>query len=172
MDNASRKIPFVRPVRVGNYKVWRVKTTLGKGKDRYNVEQICVSDLEGAWQVRVPETSVMFSAISGLYADESLAPSLSTIFANVLMVSSIPNGYFHRAVQMCSTLYFNPDLLRKRKERKGLVKDVKTLVEGFLRWSEAYDAQAEENAPTDEQERSDEVLEEMLNEVGMQSEEG
>ena len=46
MDN-GRKIPFVKPARVGNYKVWRTKTTLGKGKDKYDVEQICVSDLEG-----------------------------------------------------------------------------------------------------------------------------
>lgn len=167
----ERKIPFVRPARVGNYKVWRTKTTLGKGKDRYDVEQICVSDLEGVWQVRVPATNGMFAAIAGLYADESLTPSLSTIFANLLMVSSIPNGYFHRAVQMCSAVYFNPDMLRKRKERKDFVKEAKRLADDFLQWRGIYDTQVKENAPTEEQERSDEVLEEMLEEVGNQPEE-
>lgn len=167
----DRKIPFIKPARVGNYKIWRTKTTLGKGKDKYDVEQICVSDLEGVWQVRIPETNGMFAAISGLYADESLAPSLSTIFANMLMVSTIPNGYFHRAVQMCSAVYFNPDLLRKRKERKDLVKEAKRLIEDFLQWRDVYDAQVKENAPTEEQERSDEVLEEMLDEIDEQSEE-
>ena len=170
MDN-GRKIPFVKPARVGNYKVWRTRATVGKGRDKYDVEQVCVSDLEGVWQVRIPETNAMFAAISGLYADEGLAPSLGTIFANMLMVSTVPNGYFHRAVQMCGSVYFNPDLLRKRKERKDLVKEAKRLVEDFLAWRGVYDAQARENAPTEEQERSDEVLEEMLDEVDRQSEE-
>lgn len=167
----DRKIPFVKPARVGNYKIWRTKATVGKGKDKYDVEQICVSDLEGVWQVRIPETNVMFSAVSGLYADEELAGSLSTIFANILMVSSIPNGFFHRAVQMCSALYFNPDLLRKKKERKDLVKEAKKLVEDFLEWREVYESQVKENEPTDEQMHSDEVLEEMLDEVYDQPEE-
>lgn len=169
MDN-ERKIPFVRPARVGNYKVWRNKTTVGKGKDRYNVEQICISDLEGLWQVRIPETNVMFAAISGLYADESLTPSLSTIFSDMLMVTSIPNGYFHRAVQMCSAMYFNPDLLRDRKERKDMVKEAKKLVDDFLGWRDVYEAQVRENAPTEEQERHDEVMEEMLEETEKGSE--
>lgn len=169
MDN-ERKIPFVRPARVGNYKVWRNKTTVGKGKDRYNVEQICISDLEGVWQVRIPETNVMFAAISGLYADESLTPSLSTIFSDMLMVTSIPNGYFHRAVQMCSAMYFNPDLLRNRKERKDMVKEAKKLVDDFLGWRDVYEAQVRENAPTEEQERHDEVMEEMLEETEKVSE--
>lgn len=164
----DRKIPFVKPARVGNYKIWRTKATVGKGKDKYDVEQICVSDLEGVWQVRIPETNVMFSAVSGLYADEELAGSLSTIFANMLMVSSIPNGFFHRAVQMCSALYFNPDLLRKKKERKDLVKEAKKLVEDFLEWREVYESQVKGNEPTEEQEHSDEVLEEMLDEVDKQ----
>lgn len=166
----DRKIPFVKPARVGNYKIWRTKATVGKGKDKYDVEQICVSDLEGVWQVRIPETNVMFSAVSGLYADEELAGSLSTIFANMLMVSSIPNGFFHRAVQMCSALYFNPDLLRKKKERKDLVKEAKKLVEDFLEWREVYESQVKGNEPTEEQEHSDEVLEDMLDEVDKQEE--
>lgn len=167
----DRKIPFVKPARVGNYKIWRTKATVGKGKDKYDVEQICISDLEGVWQVRIPETNVMFSAVSGLYADEELAGSLSTIFANMLMVSSIPNGFFHHAVQMCSALYFNPDLLRKKKERKDLSKEAKKLVEDFLEWREVYESQVKGNEPTDEQMHSDEVLEEMLDEVYDQAEE-
>lgn len=169
MDN-KRKIPFIRPVRVGNYKVWRNRATVGKGKHKDEVEQVCISDLEGLWQVRIPSTSIMFSAICGLYADESLSDSLSTVFTNMLVVSTVQNGYFHRAVQMCSSLYFNPDLLRKKKERKDLKKEAERLVEDFLAWRDVYDAQAKENAPTEEQERSDEVLEEMLEEVEERSE--
>ena len=164
----KRIIPFIKPARVGNYKVWRTKATVGKGKDKYEVEQICVSDLEGVWQVRIPSTNGMFAVVSGLYEDESLLPSLRTIFANMLMVSTIPNGYFHRAVQMCASAYFNPDILRNRKQRKDLVKEANALVKDFLDWRSLAEAQIQSDAPTEEDERSDEVLEEMLQEIDQQ----
>lgn len=169
MDN-KRKIPFIKPARVGNYRIWRTRVSAGKGKDKMDVEQICVSDLEGLWQTKVPQTNECFALLSELYADERNEGALSSILTNMLAMSSIYNGYFHRAVQMCLSVYFNPDLLRKRKERKDLVKEVKRLAEDFLRWREAYDAQVKENAPTEEQEHSEEVLEEMLDEVDSQSE--
>lgn len=164
----KRKIPFIKPARVGNYKVWRTKATVGKGKDKYEVEQICVSDLEGVWQVRIPSTNGMFAAVSGLYEDEGLAPSLATIFTNMLMATTIPNGYFHRAVQICTSVYFNPDLLRNKKQRKGLIKEADALVKDFLDWRSLAESQIQSNAPTEEDERSDEVLEEMLQEIDQQ----
>lgn len=164
MDN-GRKIPFIRPARVGNYKVWRTKVTARKGKDKFDIEQICVSDLEGAWVTKVPQTSECFAMLTELYADERNEGALSSIFTNMLAMSSIYNGYFHRAVQMCLSVYFNPDLLRKKKERKDLIKEVKRLADDFLQWREAYDAQVKQNGPTEEQMRSEEVLEEMLKET-------
>lgn len=163
-----RVIPFVRPARVGNYKIWRSKVIAGKGKDKLAIEQVCISDLEGLWQVKIPATSDMFAAISEMYADEKMVSALSTIVTNMLGVTSVTNGYFHRAVQMCSAVYFNPDLLRKKKERKDIAKEAKRLIEDFLEWRDVYDAQVKENAPTEEQERSDEVLEEMLDEIDEQ----
>ena len=162
MDN---KIPFIKPARVGNYKIWRTKVTAGKGKDKLDIEQICVSDLEGLWQTKIPQTSECFAMLTELYADERNNGALSSIFTNMLAMSSIYNGYFHRAVQMCMSVYFNPDLLRKKKERKDLIKEAKKLADDFLEWREAYDVQVKENEPTEDQERSDEVLEEMLDEV-------
>lgn len=167
----KRKIPFVKPARVGNYKIWRTKVAAGTGKDKMLIEQICVSDLEGLWQTKVPATSEAFAMLSELYADESNDGALSSILTNMLAMSSIYNGYFHRAVQMCLSVYFNPDLLRKRKERKSLIKEVKRLSDEFLEWRQMYDADIKLNEPTEEQERSDEVLEEMLEELDEQSEE-
>lgn len=169
MDN-KRKIPFIKPARVGNYKLWRNKVVAGTGKDKLDIELICVSDLEGLWQTRIPATSEVFAILAQLYEDERNNGALSSIFTNMLAMSSICNGFFHRAVQMCMSIYFNPDLLRKKKERKDLVKEVKKLAEDFLEWRDVYDTQAKENAPTEEQERSDEVLDEMLEEVDKQSE--
>lgn len=164
----KRKIPFVKPARVGNYKLWRTRVTAGKGKDKTDIEQICVSDLEGLWQTKVPATSECFAMLTELYADERNNGALESIFTNMLAMSSIYNGYFHRAVQMCLSVYFNPDLLRKKQQRKDFVKEVKNLADDFLQWREAYDAQVKQNAPTEEQERSEEVLEEMLDEADKQ----
>lgn len=168
--DSRRKIPFVKPARVGNYKIWRTRVSAGKGKDKTDIEQICVSDLEGLWQTKVPQTSECYAMLSELFADERNDGALSSILTNMLAMSSIYNGYFHRAVQMCLSIYFNPDLLRKRKERKDLIKEAKMLAEDFLQWRGVYDAQVKENAPTEEQERSEEVLEEMLEEIDGQSE--
>lgn len=161
----DRKIPFVKPVRVGNYKLWRTKVTTGKGKDKTDIEQVCISDLEGLWQVKIPATFSMFAAISEMYADEKMTPALSTIVANMLGVTTVTNGYFHRAVQMISTVYFNPDLLRDKKQRKPFVKETEALVKDFLDWRKAYDERERENAPTEEDEHNEEVLEEILEET-------
>ena len=164
----DRKIPFVKPARVGNYKIWRTKTTLGKGKDKYDVEQICVSDLEGLWQVRIPATHEIFAVISELYADETKTDALKAFMSNWFYVTSVANGYFQRAVQMCAGVFFNPDLLRKKKERKDLDKEVGKLVKDFLAWREVAEAQMKSDAPTEQEQRNDEVLEEMLEAIGDQ----
>ena len=161
----DRKIPFVKPVRVGNYKLWRTKVTTGKGKDKTDIEQVCISDLEGLWQVKIPATFAMFADISEMYADEKMTPALSTIVSNMLGVTTVTNGYFHRAVQMISTVYFNPDLLRDKKQRKPFVKETEALVKDFLDWRKAYDERERENAPTEEDEHNEEVLEEILEET-------
>lgn len=170
MDSGNRKIPFVKPARVGNYKIWRTRVSAGKGKDKMDIEQICVSDLEGLWQTKVPATSEAFAMLSELYADERNNGALSSILTNMLAMSSIYNGYFHRAVQMCLSVYFNPDLLRKKKERKDLIKEAKRLAADFLDWRDMYEGHVEMNTPTEEEERSDEVLEEILEETENQSE--
>ena len=160
-----RVIPFVRPARVGNYKIWRSKVIAGKGKDKLAIEQVCISDLEGVWQVKIPATSDMFAAISEMYADEKMVSALSTIVTNMLGVTSVTNGYFHRAVQMITAVYFNPDLLRDKKQRKPFVKEAEALVKDFLEWRKAYEENERKNAPTEEDERNEEVLEEMLEEI-------
>lgn len=160
-----RVIPFVRPARVGNYKIWRSKVISGKGKDKLAIEQVCVSDLEGVWQVKIPATFSMFTAISDMYADEKMVSALSTIVTNMLGVTSVTNGYFHRAVQMIIAVYSDPDLLRDKKRRKGFMKEAKKLAEDFLEWRKAYEENERKNAPTEEDERNEEVLEEMLEEI-------
>ena len=61
-------IPFNRAVRVGNFKVWRSRVSLGSGKDKTSIEAVSVSNLDGSWKVQIPSTSQMFGFIMQQYA--------------------------------------------------------------------------------------------------------
>ena len=168
----DNKIPTGKPARIGNFKVWRTKKIFGKGKGKSSIEQINISTLDESWQVKIPATFDMFGILSTLFADYSRDNSdlregqLATFFGNMFYVSSISNGYFQRAVNICATLYANPTLLTEEDENhKSLMKDVNGLITGFLEWRKEYDKWVAENEPTEADMKSDEVAEDMIEEL-------
>lgn len=168
----DNKIPTGKPARIGNFKVWRTKKELGKGKGKAMIEQINVSTLDGDWQIKIPATFEMFGLIRSLFAEhtnshsDQRAGQLATIFGNFLYASCIPNGYFQRAINLCATIYSNPKLLTEEDENhKSLMKAVNGLIAGFLEWRKEYDKWVAENEPTEADMKSDEVAEEMLEEL-------
>lgn len=161
-----RKIPFGKPARVGNYRIWRSKFPIGKSKDKAYIEQINVSNLDGSWQVKIPATFEMFSMLWNLYADPSKQDILSSFVNNMAFTTITGNGYFQRAVELVAIVYANPSLLDKKdKSHKELVKNFDALVKAFLDWRKAYDERVKENAPTEEQERQDEVAKQVIEEI-------
>lgn len=167
-----QEIPFGKPARIGNFKVWRTKKELGKGKDKVEVEQINISTLDESWQIKIPATFEMFGLIRSLFAEhtnnftDKRTGQLATIFGNFLYASCIPNGYFQRAINLCATIYSNPTLLKEEDENhENLMKDVQGLIAGFLEWRKEYDKQMAENEPTEADMKSDQVAEEMLEEL-------
>ena len=172
--NTEKKfeIPFVKPARIGNFKVWRSKSTIGNGKSKVNVEQINISTLDEIWQVKIPATFEMFSLIRDLFAEHTSGitdqreAQLSSIFGNMLYASCIANGYFHRAINICATIYANPNLLKEDDENhENIINDVKALIDGFLEWREKYDKHLSENKPSDEDLSGDQIAEEILDEL-------
>lgn len=167
-----QEIPFGKPARIGNFKVWRTKKELGKGKDKVEVEQINISTLDESWQIKIPATFEMFGLIRSLFAEhtnsftDKRTGQLATIFGNFLYASCIPNGYFQRAINICATIYSNPTLLKEEDENhENLMKDVQGLIAGFLEWRKEHDKQMAENEPTEADMKSDQVAEEMLEEL-------
>lgn len=157
-------IPFVKPVRVGNFKLWRSRHNIEKQKDGAAIECLCVSNLDGSWLVRIPATWEMFSIITETYADYTSEDEetksrgdivLRTLLSNMNYATGIGNGFFHRALEMIVTAYAHPSLLEK-KWRNGMVKDAKTLIKEYLAWRGDYDLHKEEGY-NDEQERKDEL---------------
>lgn len=141
----NNAIPFVKPVRVGNFKLWRSRVR-SSGIDE---ECVNISELDGQWHVRVPARYEMFSVLSALCGDylggdeqrkSRAAGVLSCILGNMMYASSVGNGFFHRALEILAVCYANPSMLRKDDAMyESLSRDVGGLIDGFLAWREEYD---------------------------------
>ena len=162
------KIPFNKAARVGNYKVWRSRHKVGDT----TIEVLNVSTLDGAWMTRIPSTLEMFGWLCMAYSDyksEDIQQKaqgeavMTTVFSNMLYVSSIGNGYYQRALELCATVYAHPSLLdKKSKEHNGFVKDVKAIIDMFLEWRKGYEEKVRTLEPTEKESRQDEIAEEAL----------
>lgn len=131
----------MKPVRVGNYKLWRSKR---------DFEQINVSTLDGLWQVKISASVGMFSIIRELYASGTEDGALEYLFNNMMYVSVVPNGYFHRAVSMISSLYLYPNLLREGDDgHDAFMDDVRSLISEYLEWRKGMDEYMASHEPDD-----------------------
>ena len=106
----KRKIPFRRPVRVGNFKVVRRSVDVGSGR---GVAAIVVSDLEGLWSVQIPSTIMLFGVLTELYstgedADEGI---MHTMLCSLYLSSCISDGHFHKGLLLLSRAFMHPESL-------------------------------------------------------------
>lgn len=190
----SSSIPFVRPARVGNFKIWRSKYQMSaypkldeeeakrvvaeKGKvrkEKIDVECINVSNVEGTWKVQVPSTFEMFGVLSSLYSDYTSANMnvreraknvFFTVLGNMMYASCIGNGYYHRALDMVATCYAHPKLLTEDDaQHADLLRDLENLVKDFLAWREKWDAAAAANN-SEEADKRDEIAEQAQEIIG------
>lgn len=168
-------IPFGKAVRVHNFKLWRGNYAIEDGKKKTPVECLYVSTIDGAWMTRIPSTIEMYGFLVVAYEDyKSDDPHrrangeavLTIVISNMLYASSIGNGYYQRALEICATVYAHPGLLdKKKKEHKGFMKDVKGLVDKFLEWRGIYEESLKKANPDEEalkQLEQDEVAEQAL----------
>lgn len=163
-EDKKRPIPFNKAVRVGNFKLWRSRSN--------DVEVVNASSLDGAWMVRIPSTIEMYGWLCMSYSDymsddvDAKAQGeavLTTVLSNILYASSIGNGYYQRALEMCATVYAHPSLVdKKSKEHKGFMKDVKAIVDMFLEWRKGYDERVKTLEPTEKDMHQDEIADEAL----------
>lgn len=170
MDEKNKAvIPFVKPVRVGNFKLWRTRVDMGK---KTTIEAINISDLDGAWCVRVPQTFEMFGLLTIAYqwingndaAERERGEAyLRTMISNMFYVSSVSNGYYGQAVQMVSAIYADPALLTDKDKNKQLKKEVDSLKKKYLAWREEYDKRMAQNEPTEKEAEQEEIAEQAMN---------
>lgn len=114
-------IPFGKAVRVGNYKLWRSRYSVGSGKENADIECIHVSNLDGAWMVRIPSTCTMYSLIVNGYAttEEKLREDfLGMVFTNQMNVTTSGSEAIHDAFFLLTEMMTFPYLLLPEKEMK------------------------------------------------------
>ena len=179
MSEERKEMPFGRPARIGNFRIWRSRLKVKVGKEgtkgkaaSYDIEQINISTLDGTWQVKIPATYEMFAMITELFAEHDGSASdrrtaqLSTFFGNMMYASVIANGYFQQALNFCTLVYSNPSLLdREDKNHKAFMHDVKIFAKAFADWAEKYREKADGNEPTREESENEQAAEEILAET-------
>lgn len=170
-EDAVVGIPFGRPARMGNFRIWRSTIVVGKGKAKTGIECINVSNLDGTWLVRIPQNYEMFGMLTIAYqwansenAEERRRGDgfIRTALSNMAYVSMVCNGFFHHGVEMIAAAYANPSLLQDTEEGKNFIEDAKGTVERFLAWREEYDKHVADNEPTDKDIRQEEIAEEAI----------
>lgn len=167
-------IPFGKPARIGNFKIWKSKFTFDKDADGKKIKPQIVGDcinvsiLEESWMVRIPQTSEMFGMLTVAYqwsksdnAEERKRGRdfLRTAMSNIFYVSSICNGFYHHGVEMLTSAYADPSVLRDTENGRAFIEDVKDTVSRFLSWREEFDKHVSASEPTEQDIRQEELAE-------------
>jgi len=119
-------IPFGKPARINNFKLWRGNYVLASGKEKTMVECIHISTLDGSWMTRIPSTSQMFSTICNGYAtvDENFRDQfLGMIFSNIYNMSNIPSEALHDAFFFLQEMMSFPYMMLSEKEMEKRMKE-------------------------------------------------
>lgn len=195
MEDGVAAIPFGKAVRVGNFRIWRSNFTLDfmptcemlseedrarldRGEIRLkrqkeNVECINISNMDGTWMTRIPQTYEMYGMLTMAWqwynsdnAEEKKRGEdyFSTVLSNMSYVSSIGNGFYHQALMMVATAYAYPALLSDRKKSREFGREADSLVRDFLSWRKEYDRHM--NRPLSGEEMSrDEAAQQIMEEM-------
>lgn len=187
MEKELAKIPFGKPARIGNFKIWRSKMELtftpditekemdGKGrtvvrKQKETIECINISNLDGTWMTRIAETFEMFVMLTECYdwymSDDEEAKQrgedyLTTVLSNLLWVSNITNGYYHEGVFMVGMAYAHPELLTDKKKFKDFKKEAEGVMDRYVNWRKDFDKFSNKDLSKEEL-KQDEMVQEIM----------
>lgn len=114
-EKKPREIPFGKPARVQNFKMWRTKIKVNK---KETIEAIVISNLEETWKVQIPQTYLMFSALKDLYGTESMEAFniLFSFLTNFNLCTQISHGNFQNFLILAVYGYMHPEVLEKGYE--------------------------------------------------------
>ena len=143
-EKKLQEIPFGKPIQIGGLKMWRTKVMAG---DKETIQAIVVSNLDQTWKVQIPETYMMFRAITDLYSTESQKDTeiLFSFLSNFNLCTSISNGCFQNFLILAVYAYMHPEVLDdgyEPEDKKHLSYD--EFMQRIQSCVEAYKSYAEE----------------------------
>ena len=108
----KRESPFGKAVRIQNFKMWRTNVSVGS---KQTIQAICISNLDGTWKVQIPQTYLMFRALTDLYGTEDKQDFdiLFSFLTNFNFATSISNGHFQNFLILAVYGYMHPEVLEK-----------------------------------------------------------
>ena len=114
-EKKPREIPFGKPARIRDFKMWRTKIKIDKTK---TIEAIVISNFDGTWKVQIPQTYLMFRALTDLYATEDLKDFdiLFSFITNFNFCTQISHGCFQDFLILAVYGYMHPEVLEKGYE--------------------------------------------------------
>lgn len=147
MAEKKNPIPFGKAMRIGNYKIWRSKTSVsytpsdeerakvrantgGKMKvvtSKFDIDVINVSNLDGSWSTKIPSTMGMYSTIMLAFEqkEKDRDTFLTMLFGNFYMCCTMNNVFVHDAFSFLMEIMQFPYILLPEKEM------VKRMKEGY-----------------------------------------
>lgn len=149
-NKKPREIPFGKPALIRDFKMWRTKVSVGKKK---TIEAIVITNADGTWKVQIPQTYLMFRALTDLYATEDLNDFniLFSFITNFNFCTQISHGCFQDFLILAVYGYMHPEVLDngyKPADKKYLsngefVARVKSTIGDFKKYIE--ESKKEEN---------------------------
>lgn len=110
-----REIPFGKPARIRDFKMWRTKVKVDKNK---TIEAIVITNADGTWKVQIPQTYLMFRALTDLYATEDMTDFniLFSFITNFNFCTQISHGCFQDFLILAVYGYMHPEVLENGYE--------------------------------------------------------
>ena len=114
-EKKPREIPFGKPARIQNFKMWRTHVKVGK---KETIEAIVISNADDTWKVQIPQTFLMFRALTDLYGTEDLKDFniLFSFITNFQFCTQISHGNFQNFLILAVYGYMHPEVLEKGYE--------------------------------------------------------
>lgn len=162
------KITFGKGVRVGNFRLYKVRKAVG---NKETIEAIVVSSFSQAWSVTIPSTLPIYSLIEDSYSsymkgDERM---LNMLLANFQNATLTPRADYHYLVNCIAQIFADPEGEVEKDGNKfklydAVANDVRWIGERIATEYE-QDRINEEEHPDEEALKRDETYHEMIDEL-------
>lgn len=122
LNDPKYNIGYGKGVNVGNFRIYKVKTGIGKDN---KADNLVISGIEQGWRVYIPDTVAQYQKIQSLYADyvDGKQIGLQMYLSNMINVSLNIRADYHYLVNCLAQIYANPNGTVKKGDKTYTIID-------------------------------------------------